>query len=58
MKVFNCRANWTGSIIAYTPKIYTGNDIDTYNIFNDGIVFANVSYIKTLANTQGVQGWC
>ncbi|MFY9589646.1 hypothetical protein [Rickettsia endosymbiont of Halotydeus destructor] len=58
---FTCKSNWTGAIIAYTPKMqhYNINDIDRYNIFNNGVIFANASYIKIPLNTEGAeQGWC
>jgi len=53
---FTCKSNWTGVIIAYTPK--REYDLNAYNIFNNGVAFANASYITTPGNTEGVQGWC
>ena len=58
---FTCKSNWTGVIVAYTRKREYGlnkEDIDAYNIFNNGVAFANASYITTPGNTEGVQGWC
>ncbi|MFV9901658.1 MAG: hypothetical protein AB8U27_05925 [Rickettsia conorii subsp. raoultii] len=50
--------HYTIKIFGFVPNSSFQKQTEPFCIFNNGVAFANASYITTPGNTEGVQGWC